>query len=81
MSLINDLLQKGGNYSGTKDDYMQNLEKLSVNQFYEKMKNDKISKAKCSENIQATKICLDFQSNNDEKCKDFKKAWLMCLKG
>ena len=51
MSLITDLLQKGGDYSQSKDTYMRNLESISVSDFYSKMKNDQISKAKCSENI------------------------------
>ena len=81
MSLINDLLLKGGNYAETKDDYMNKIERIDAKQFYELLKNDKLSKAKCADHIDATKLCLEFQANQPEKCVDFKKAWLVCLKG
>ena len=43
------------------------------------MKTDKISKTKCSENIEGIKICLDFNGKNSEKCNAFKRAWINCL--
>ena len=76
MSIINDLLFKQGDYQSKKHEAMQHLESLSPKEFYEVMKTDKLSKAKCSVELNLTKLCTE----TSDDCIHYKRAWMVCLK-
>ena len=58
---------------------------MPISQFYERMKNDKISLAKCEVQIKSTNECLQFYKNYsnqniEDLCQEFKTSWILCLK-